>query len=87
MGMSLCYIFLLYTSTSIIQVFFITAGTFATRPLGYTTKTDLTKLGSMLYMALIGLVIAIVVNMFMGSDSCLHHIVRGHAGLHRPYRV
>ena len=70
MGMSLYYIFLLYTDTSIIQVFFITAGTFATMAfLGYTTKTDLTKLGSMLYMALIGLVIAIVVNMFMGSDS------------------
>ena len=51
-------------------MFFITAGTFATMAfLGYTTKTDLTKLGSMLYMALIGLVIAIVVNMFMGSDS------------------
>ena len=67
--MSLYYIFLLH-STSIIQVFFITAGTFATMAfLGYTTKTDLTKLGSMLYMALIGLVIAIVVNMFMGSDS------------------
>ena len=70
MGMSLSSIFFAYTEKSIMQVFFITAGTFATMAfLGYTTKTDLTKLGSMLYMALIGLVIAIVVNMFMGSDS------------------
>lgn len=70
MGMSMFYIFLIYSTGSIIQVFFITAGTFGAMAfLGYTTKTDLTKMGSLLYMALIGLVIAIVVNMFMGSGT------------------
>src|SRR5690554_325118 len=68
MGMSLSFIFLAYTASSITSTFFITAGTFAAMAfLGYTTKQDLTKFGSILTMALIGLIIAMVVNMFMGS--------------------
>lgn len=69
-GATLASIFLLYTMESIGQVFFITAGTFGVMALiGYTTNTDLTSLGKMLFMALIGLVIATVVNMFVGSTG------------------
>ncbi|MCB0761515.1 MAG: Bax inhibitor-1/YccA family protein [Flavobacteriales bacterium] len=68
MGMSLSSIFLIYSSASISTVFFITAGTFgAMAVLGYTTSTDLTKFGGILRMALIGIIIAMVVNWFMGS--------------------
>ncbi len=67
-GMSLSFIFLAYSSSSIAITFFITAGTFGTMALlGYTTSTDLTKFGSILYMALIGIIIASVVNWFMDS--------------------
>ena len=53
---------------SIAKVFFITAGTFGAMSLiGYTTKTDLTSMGKILMMALVGLIIASVVNMFLGS--------------------
>ena len=63
-------IFLIYTSSSIATVFFITAGTFAAMAvIGYTTKTDLTSMGKMLMMALIGLIIATIVNMFVKSDG------------------
>lgn len=69
-GATLASIFLLYTMESIGQVFFITAGTFGVMALiGYTTNTDLTSLGKMLFMALIGLIIATVVNMFVGSTG------------------
>lgn len=68
MGASLSFIFLVYTMGSISSVFFITAGTFGTMAfLGYTTNTDLTKFGSILRMALIGIIIAMVVNFFMQS--------------------
>jgi FtsH-binding integral membrane protein len=68
MGMSLSFIFLAYTQSSIFTTFLITAGTFGTMAfLGYTTSTDLTKMGSFLYMALIGIIIAMVVNWFMRS--------------------
>ena len=68
MGLSLSSIFLIYSSASISTVFFITAGTFgAMAVLGYTTSTDLTKFGGILRMALIGIIIAMVVNWFMGS--------------------
>lgn len=54
--------------TSIAKVFFITAGTFAAMALyGYFTKTDLSKIGNILFMALIGLIIATVVNLFLKS--------------------
>jgi FtsH-binding integral membrane protein len=70
MGLSLASIFIMYTGTSIARVFFITAGTFAAMSLyGYTTKRDLTKLGSFLFMGLIGVVIASVVNMFLASSA------------------
>ncbi|MEI7645642.1 MAG: Bax inhibitor-1/YccA family protein [Chloroflexales bacterium] len=69
-GLTLSVIFLAYTRASIASTFFITAGTFATMSLvGYTTKRDLSKLGSLLFMALIGLIIASVVNMFMVSSA------------------
>jgi FtsH-binding integral membrane protein len=67
-GVTLTPIFYAYTSSSIGTTFFVTAGTFATMALyGATTKRDLTGLGSMLMMALVGLVIASIVNIFLGS--------------------
>lgn len=69
-GASLAFIFLAYTATSIATVFFVTAAVFGLMAVaGYTTKTDLTKLGSILFIGLIGIVIAMVVNMFMHSDT------------------
>jgi len=69
MGASLSSIFLAYTGTSITRVFFITAGTFGAMSIyGYTTKRDLTKLGSFLMMGLIGIIIASIVNIFMKSS-------------------
>jgi FtsH-binding integral membrane protein len=70
MGMSLSFIFLAYTGGSITSTFFITAGTFGTMAVvGYTTKQDLTKFGGILMMALIGIILAMIVNMFLGSDT------------------
>ncbi|HER26067.1 MAG TPA: Bax inhibitor-1/YccA family protein [Rhodospirillales bacterium] len=70
MGLSLANIFLLYTGASVARVFFITAGTFAGMSLyGYTTKRDLTAMGSFLMMGLIGIIIASVVNMFLQSSA------------------
>jgi FtsH-binding integral membrane protein len=66
MGLSLSTVFLVYTGESITRVFFITGGTFAAMSLyGYTTKRDLTQLGSFMYMGLIGIVIASLVNLFL----------------------
>ena len=70
MGASLSYIFIRYTGASVARVFFITAGTFAAASLfGYATKRDLTRMGSFLFMGLIGLIIAMVVNIFLGSNA------------------
>jgi FtsH-binding integral membrane protein len=70
MGASLTNIFLVYTSESIVRVFFITAGTFAATSLfGYTTKTDLTKMGGFMMMGLIGIIIAGLVNIFLASSA------------------
>ncbi len=70
MGISLSFIFLVYDLGIITKVFFITAGLFGAMAfIGYTTKTDLTKFGGILMMAVIGLVIASVVNMFMKSSQ------------------
>ena len=70
MGLSLSYIFIAYTGESIARVFFITAGTFAAMSLyGYTTKRDLTRFGSFLFMGLIGIVIAGLVNIFLQSAA------------------
>ena len=69
-GVLLSSIFLVYTTSSIASVFFITAGTFATMALvGYTTKKDLTSMGKMLFMALIGIIIATIVNIFVKSSG------------------
>ena len=77
-GATLSSIFLMFSMTTIGKVFFITAGTFAVMAfVGYTTKTDLTSMGKLLFMALIGLIIATVVNMFMksaGFDLILSYI-------------
>ena len=69
-GALLSSIFMIYTASSIATVFFITAGTFGAMALvGYTTKTDLTSMGKILFMALIGLVIATLVNLFIKSSG------------------
>ena len=69
-GALLSSVFMIYTASSITTVFFITAGTFgAMALLGYTTKTDLSSMGKILFMALIGLVIATIVNMFIKSSG------------------
>ncbi len=69
MGISLSFIFLAYTAATIWTTFLITGGTFGLMAfMGYTTKTDLSKMGSLLYMALIGIILAMVVNWFMGSE-------------------
>ena len=68
MGVSLSFIVWAYTSASIFKTFIITAGMFgAMAVVGYTTNTDLTKFGSFLFMALIGIIIATAVNFFMHS--------------------
>ena len=68
MGLSLSWILLVYTGVSVARVFFITSATFGAMSIyGYTTKRDLTKLGSFLMMGLIGIIIASVVNIFMKS--------------------
>jgi len=69
-GATLSLIFAIYTRTSIAQVFFITAGTFGVMSLyGYFTKKDLTSIGKLLLMALIGLIIATLVNAFLVKSS------------------
>lgn len=69
-GVSLSTIFLAYTESSIATTFLITAGTFGTMSLvGFVTKKDLSKLGGILFMALIGLIIATLVNIFLVSDT------------------
>jgi FtsH-binding integral membrane protein len=68
MGLSLSTIFLVYKLSAIVMTFFVTAGAFGGMAvLGYTTKTDLTKFGSLLYMVFIGMFIAAIVNMFLGN--------------------
>lgn len=74
-GISLSTIFSIYTTSSIASTFFISAITFGVMAItGYTTKTDLTKMGSFLYMALVGVIIASLINWFMQS-SLLHYII------------
>lgn len=68
-GITLSTIFLAYTSSSIASTFFVTAGTFAGMSLyGYTTKRDLTTIGSFLVMGLIGFLLASIVNIFLRSE-------------------
>ncbi|MDA0652232.1 MAG: Bax inhibitor-1/YccA family protein, partial [Proteobacteria bacterium] len=70
MGVSMATIFMTYTGTSVARVFFISAGTFAAMSLyGYTTKKDLSGFGTFLFMGLIGIIIASIVNIFMQSSA------------------
>jgi uncharacterized protein len=74
-GVTFSTIFLAYTTASITSTFLVTAGTFGAMSLyGYTTKKDLTSWGSFLFMGLVGIIIASVVNIFMESDM-LHAII------------
>jgi len=69
-GATMSFIFLMYTMTSVASVFFITAGTFAVMVfIGYTTKKDLTSLGRLALMALIGIIIATLVNVFLTKSG------------------
>ena len=69
-GATMSFIFLAYTASSITNVFLITAGTFAVMAVfGYFTKTDLTSWGKILMMALIGIIIATIVNIFTKSEG------------------
>jgi len=70
MGLSLSTIFMVYEMGAIAWTFLVTSGAFAGMAvLGYTTKTDLTKFGSLLYMVFIGMFLASIVNLFMQNDS------------------
>ena len=70
MGLSLSSIFLVFTGNSIARVFFITAASFGALSIyGYTTKKDLSGWGSFLFMGLIGIIIASIVNLFIGSSA------------------
>ena len=69
-GVVLSSIFVVYSGTSIAKVFFITAGTFlAMAVYGYTTKRDLSSVGKLMFMGLIGLIIASIVNLFIKSSG------------------
>ena len=75
MGLSLSSIFIAYTGASITRVFFITASAFAALSIyGYTTKKDLSGWGTFLFMGLIGIIIASIVNIFLAS-SMMHFII------------
>ena len=75
MGLSLSYILLVYTGVSVVRTFLITAASFGALSLyGYTTKRDLSGMGSFLFMGLIALILASVVNMFMQS-SAMHFVI------------
>ncbi|MFY9309500.1 MAG: Bax inhibitor-1/YccA family protein [Bacteroidia bacterium] len=70
MGMSLSFIFLTYTANSIYSTFAAASGMFGLMAVvGYTTKTDLTKFGSIMFMGLIGIIVASLVNMFLHSGT------------------
>ncbi len=74
-GLTLSVLFLVYTSASISSTFFITAGTFGAMSVyGYYTKKDLTKIGNLAMMALIGIIIASIVNIFMHSEM-MHWVI------------
>ena len=75
MGLSLSTIFAVYTAYSITQVFFITSATFAGASLyGYTTKRNLTGFGQFIVMGLIGIIIAMIVNIFLASSALMFTI-------------
>lgn len=71
-GLTLSSIFIMYTASSIASTFLVTAGMFGAMSLyGYTTKRDLSGFGNMLFMALIGIVLASLVNMWLKSDTLM----------------
>ena len=75
-GVTMSMIFLAFTMESIASVFFITAGTFAVMAfIGYVTKTDLMSLGKILFMALIGIIIATLVNVFFVKSGTMNLII------------
>jgi FtsH-binding integral membrane protein len=75
MGLSLSFIFLRYTGTSIARVFFITAAAFGALSLyGYTTKKDLSGWGTFLFMGVIGIILAMIVNIFLQSPALMFAI-------------
>ena len=79
-GVTFSAIFMTYTASSITSTFMVTAGTFGAMSLyGYTTKKDLTSWGSFLFMGLIGIIIASVVNIFM--QSSMMHMIITYAGV------
>jgi len=79
-GVTFSILFVVYTSASITSTFMVTAGTFGAMSLyGYTTKKDLTSWGSFLFMGLIGIIIASVVNIFM--QSSMMHMIISYAGV------
>jgi len=70
MGLSLSFIFIVYTNASVARVFFISAGTFAGMSLyGYTTKRDLSAFGTFMLMGVVGLFVALIANMFWQNDT------------------
>ncbi|MBL4906349.1 MAG: Bax inhibitor-1/YccA family protein [Sneathiella sp.] len=74
-GVSISYIFQIYTAESVVRVFFITSATFGSASLfGYVTKRDLTGMGSFMIMGLFGIIIASVVNIFLAS-SMMHFVI------------
>ena len=76
-GLTLSILFMVYTMSSIATTFFITAGTFGAMALfGYITKKDLTRIGSLCGMAVIGLIIATIVNMFL-HNSMMDMVISG----------
>ena len=85
-GVTMAMIFLIYTAASVAQVFFVCAGAFAALALyGATTRRDLSALGHFLFIGLIGVVLASVVNLFLASlGDLLGHHVRGSAHLRGP---
>lgn len=69
-GVTMSFVFLIYTNTSIATTFFVTAGMFAAMAIyGYFTKADLSGMGNFLFMGLIGLILALVVNIFLKSST------------------
>ena len=75
MGLSLTWVLIVFTEISVARVFFITSATFGAMSIyGYTTKRDLTKLGSFLMMGLIGIIIASLVNIFLKSTA-MHFVI------------
>jgi len=79
-GVTFSAIFVVYTASSITSTFLVTAGTFGAMSLyGYTTKKDLTSWGSFLFMGLIGIIIASIVNIFM--QSSMMHMIITYAGV------